>query len=90
MSSALQRLSQELFALSGAVTICRIEKIDAGVEGGIDYGRRSGSVCPPAEVVASDANKRHVQRSELSIFHGAGLCPTGSRSSSRLRPSRRR
>ena len=70
MPAALEPLSEKLFALAAAVNIGRIEKVDPGVERGIEHGRGSRGIRPPTEVVASQANKTHVKRSKLAIFHG--------------------
>ena len=69
LPAALERLSEKLFALAAAVNIGRIEKVDPRVERGIEHGRGSRGIRPPTEVVASQANKTHVKRSKLAIFH---------------------
>src|SRR5213594_15581 len=73
LTAALERLSEKLFALAAAVNIGRIEKVDPGIERGIERGRGSRGIRPPTEVVASQANETHVKRSKLAIFHGLYL-----------------
>src|SRR5207247_8202275 len=55
-AAALERFAEKVFALPRPVNVRRIKKIDTRVECGIDHRRRSRSIRPPTEVVASDAN----------------------------------
>lgn len=56
-----------------AINICRVEKVNAGVEGVIDDGRRSRGVRSPSEFATSDADERDVKRPKLVIFHEVSL-----------------
>src|SRR5262249_55816178 len=47
----------------------RVKKVDTRVECSVDHRRRSRGIRPPTEVVASDADNRHLQRSKRAIFH---------------------
>src|SRR5215204_4073737 len=65
-----ERAAEKLFTLAAAVNVRCIKKVDTRIECGADNCRGSRRVGSPAEVVASDANQRHVKRSKLPIFHG--------------------
>src|SRR5262245_43430706 len=62
-------LTKKLFALAGAIDVRRIKKVDTRLECGIDYRRCSRRIRSPTEVVAPDANNRHLERPEPPTFH---------------------
>src|SRR5262249_3196744 len=66
---AFESSTEKLLALSSPVDVCGIEKVNAAVQRGIDHCGCSSVIRPPTEVVASDADKRHLERSNGAVFH---------------------
>jgi hypothetical protein len=80
VTPAVQDLAQERLArarapvdgVAGAVAVDvgRVQEGDPRGQGGIEHGPGCGQVEPGAEVVAAEADVRHLQRAEGNRLHG--------------------
>ena len=68
LPAGTESLAQELLALGTPVDVGRVEEGDAVVEGGVDHLGAAGGVDPAPEVVATEADDRHLERPD-------GTCP---------------
>ena len=67
--SLLAERHADLFATSAAVDICRVEEIDPCVECRPNHFGALPLVCPPAEIVATEAYQRDIKRTDLPYWH---------------------